>query len=425
MCIISFPPSPRREHVAYNVEIPVPSTPDSHSVRYIFDGRVEKPVEPCEQKPCQGLVAQVDRVLMPAKGCQNTEHTPETCNCGSCGQCGQKQESCSCGSSCGCGQTPCSCGNDGYNLPINYNSRYEMKSDDSQNFPAFTFPDSMNLPRAYEITLSRQKRSAAANADRKRKSKRRDITFPKLKPLKKISPKSIKPLEPIFKRSKKLKTESRQSRPKRGPKSPCGYTYESCDPKKHSRNGCPLCYKCKCEPVNKDPENARFSPRDIKIPYKVVTHNESPGSAAANQEFDHEPSSYTGLRDQQMYQKYIGQIISKYPEHMSRKMPDIQDQQKDLMKFIGELATSNKSPGAKVEGEDIRYKMMDNAMDMYKYYEKALSGLPKGSTLTKDGKLFKKRGTVLEVIELDSEDYNGSALGVPVDELGDNYSASQ
>lgn len=401
-------PVNRRESYDYNVHVPQIQQ-KSPSVRYIFDSRVEQPLKPCEEKPWQGLVAQVDRVLLPAKGCKNSEHTPETCNCG-CSSCGQKHES-------------CTCGNDNYKLPINWHSRYEMKSDDSQNFPVFTFPDSMTLPVAYEISSIRQKRDA--NAEKKRKSKGREINFPKLKPLKKISPKELKPIEPIFKRLKKSKTESRQSRQKRKHESPCGYTYESCDPKKHNRDGCPLCYKCKCEPVNKPAENAKFSPHDIKVPYKVVTHDDAPGSAVMNQEFEHEQPSYTGLKEQEMYKKYIKQLVSKYPEHMSRRMPDIQDQQKDLMKFIGELSKSNKSEGKKIDNEDVRYKMMDNAMDMYKYYEKAVNTLPKNPLSGNDGKFFKKRGTVLEVIELDPEDYNGSSYGIPVDEFGDNYSTSQ
>jgi hypothetical protein len=308
-----------------------------------------------------------------------------------------------------------------------------LNSDESQNFPVFAFPDSMNLQSASETSLIRQKREVEGLGDKKRKSKRREIALPKLKSIRKI-PRDFKPIEPIFKRSKKLKAELKplkpeprplkQTRPKRKPESPCGYTYESCDPKKKSRDGCPLCYRCKCEPTNKIPENARFSPRDIKIPYKLVTQDEAPGSAPMNQEFDREPSSYIGLRDQQMYRKYISQIVSKYPEHMSRKMPDLQDQQKDLMKFIGELSQSDKSSGAKMEGEDIRYKMMDNAMDMYKYYEKAISGLPKGGAVGKDGKLFKKRGSVMEIIEVDPEDFDAASNGAPSEEYA-NYSASQ
>lgn len=157
-----------------------------------------------------------------------------------------------------------------------------------------------------------------------------------------------------------------------------------------------------------------------------MTHEEAPGSAATNQEFDNEPPSYTGLKEQDMYKKYIQQVVSKYPEHMAQKMPDIQEQQKHLMSFIGELSKANKSPGKNVENEDVRYKMMDDAMDMYKYYEKAISAMPKTSLLGQnDRKLFKKRGTVLEVIELDPEDFDGSSFKIQSNDFEQNYSESQ
>lgn len=333
----------------------------------------------------------------------NSDHTPETCNCG----CRDPSH------------TPgtCNCGSVDYKLPITYNSRYDTQSDGSQNIPVFVFPDQSVV----EVVSRKAKREV--NAEKKKKSKRREIKLPKLKPLKKFSAKDFKPtysIDPVFKQRtilKKSKAEKRQLRSKRRPESelesPCGYTYESCDPKKHTKEGCPLCYKCRCEPVTKHRENEKFSPHDIRVPYKFLTHNEAPGSAPMHQEFDDEPSPYTGLKDQNMYNKYIKQIISKYPEFMSRQMPDVQAQERDLLKFIGELAKSDKSPGDKVANEDVRYKMMDNAMDMYKFYEKAISGLPKTSS---------KRGTVLEVIEVDPNDFSGS---FGIENLGENASESQ
>lgn len=347
---------------------------------------------------------------MPSKGgCRNADHTPESCDCG----CRNPSH------------TPgtCTCGSGDYKLPITYNSRYESKPDASQNSLVFTFPDSMSLPAAYEVG-SRIKREA--NPEKKVKSKRREIKLPKLKSIKRMSSKDLKSLRSVDPLLRSKSKKQRQSRPKRKPDSPCGYTYESCDPKKHNRDGCPLCYKCKCEPFTKPSENERFSPHDIKVPYKFVTHEEAPGSAATNQEFDNEPPSYTGLKEQDMYKKYIQQVVSKYPEHMAQKMPDIQEQQKHLMSFIGELSKANKSPGKNVENEDVRYKMMDDAMDMYKYYEKAISAMPKTSLLGQnDRKLFKKRGTVLEVIELDPEDFDGSSFKIQSNDFEQNYSESQ
>lgn len=390
-------------------------TSPAEEVRYIFDSRVERPVEPCKSQPWEGLVAQVDRVVMPARGCKNADH-PENCDCG----CRNPSHT----------HSTCTCGND-YRLPIIFNSRYDTKHDESQASQVFTFPDSLPLPEAYETASRKVKREAIV--EKKSKSKRREIVLPKLRSLRKSSSKNPAPIIhdefPLLplKSSKKSKLSSRQSRPKRKPDSPCGYTYESCDPKQHNRDGCPLCYKCKCEPVTKQSENQKFSPYDIKVPYKLVTHDEVPGSAPTRQEFDSEPSSYTGLKEQDMYKKYIKQIVSKYPEHMSRKMPDLQEQQKDLLKFVDELSKSNKSPGKQVENEDVRYKIMDNAMDMYKYYEKAVSSMPKAGSGGNSGKFFKKRGTVLEVIELDPDEYDsGSVKYAPADDFfSENYSESQ
>lgn len=280
----------------------------------------------------------------------------------------------------------------------------------------------MSIPSTYEIASRKTKRETTSD----KKSKRRELKFPKIKPFefKKNSSKDFKTfrtIDPVFQQkltSKKSKIVTRQLRSKRKPDSECGYTYESCDPKKNTHEGCPLCYRCKCDPIVKNQSNQKFSPYDIKIPYTLVTQDEAPGSAATNQEFDYEPPSYTGLKESDMYKKYIQQIVSKYPEHMSRKMPVLQDQEQDLLKFIDELSKADKSPGKKVDNEDVRYKMMDDAMGMYKYYEKAIRPLSK----PKDGKLFKKRGTVLEVIELDPNDFQEGSFKIGTEE---NLSESQ
>lgn len=392
----------RSSPCSYRIQVPPPQAPEPP--RYIFDGRVEQPIKPCKEKPWQGLIAQVDRVLQPARDCQNPHHSSSTCNCGS----------------------------SNYQLPIIYGSRYDNENLGSQNALVFTFPDSMSLPGEYDSIPTRMKREASP--DLRMKSKRRDVKemkFPKLKPLKKFSSKSFKTIDPakMFQSKPKSKSFTRpnqkQLRRKRKPDSPCGYTYESCDPKKHNRDGCPLCYKCKCEPVNKPIyKTDGFSHQDIKVPYKIVTHDEAPGSAPMNQEFDDEPSTYTGLKEQDLYKKYIQQVIAKYPEHMSRKMPDVADQQRDMLKFISELSKADKSPGAKIDDEDIRYKIMDDAMEMYKYYEKAVNFMPKTAAEKKDGKFFKKRGKVLEVIELNPEDYHGT-IKTDSDDVNDNISESQ
>lgn len=379
----------------------------------MFDTRVEKPAKSEQYKPWQGLVAQVDRILMPAPpGCQNPDHTPESCNCG----CQNPKHS---SGSCNCGRS------DSYKLPIIYNSRYETISDESQTIPAFTFPDAMSLPSSYEAPVGKVKREIA-NEKKATKSKRRDRKFklPKLKPIKKISkPKDLLPLESAAPLTRKLSSKkTKQLRSKRKNESPCGYTYESCDPKKHGHEGCPLCYRCKCEPIDKARDNERFSPYDIKVPYKISRGNDAPRRAPTNQEFDDESPSYTGLRDADMYSKYIRQVVAKYPEHMSRRMPDMKEQIPDLMRFIGELSQADKSPGDQMPNEDIRYKLVDNAMDMYKYYEKALSALPKPNLGGNSNKPFKKRGTVLEVIELDPEDYNSGSFKIADDDFSANLS---
>ncbi|CRK97528.1 CLUMA_CG010917, isoform A [Clunio marinus] len=357
---------------SFNYQIVAPVKPaEKEPVRYIFDSRVEEPIKPCKEKPWQGLVAQVDRVLMPARDCNNPHHTPQTCNCG-CRDPSHTPQTCTCGS------------ND-YTLPIVYNYNHEESS-------------------------IKVKRDAKSSLRDKLKIHDRNRKTPKMGPLKALTSKGLKLWEENLKPKLKSKTKSRSlmrhPRRKRGNGSPCGYSYHSCDPKKHNKDGCPLCYRCNCEPIDKQEAGQKFSPYDFKVPYKLVKHDESPGTAPTFQEFDDEQPSYTGLKDPEMYKKYIQQLVSKYPEHMSRTMPDLKDQQQDLLKFISELAESDSSPGDVMEGEDVRYKLVDNAMDMYKYYEKAVSKLPK---LTPgDGKLFKKRGSVLEVIELDPNDLKGN-----------------
>lgn len=215
-----------------------------------------------------------------------------------------------------------------------------------------------------------------------------------------------------------LKTPLKESsRLKRKETSPCSYTYESCDPSRRTGNGCPLCYKCRCEPAGES-DNQKFSTKDIKIPYRIAGRDEQ-FAAPTQQEFDTEPSSYTGLNGPDMYKQYIQEIISKYPEHMARRMPDVMDQTQDFMSFINQLAANDKSP-RDMQPQDIRYKLEDNAMDLYKYYQRATSKLPK---FGRDGKLLKsKRGTVLEVIEMNSDEIKNAELKISDDDFSEDYS---
>jgi hypothetical protein len=191
-----------------------------------------------------------------------------------------------------------------------------------------------------------------------------------------------------------------QPRLKRRPDSPCAFNYQTCDVKHKTSAGCPLCYNCKCEPVDQI-ENQKFSPRDIKIPYRMASQNEQ-FLAPMYQEFDDESPSYTGLKKQDHYKNYIQQIISKYPDHMANKMPDLKNQERDLMRFIGELTNNYQPQSSLVENEDIRYKLLDNAADLYKLYENAMKG---GKKSFGNGKFLNKRGTVVEIIELSPNDY--------------------
>jgi hypothetical protein len=215
--------------------------------------------------------------------------------------------------------------------------------------------------------------------------------------------------------SKKLMKES--SRLKRKETSPCSYTFESCDPSMKTGAGCPLCYKCRCEPAG-DSDNQKFSTKDIKIPYRMAGRDEQ-FAAPTQQEFDFEPASYTGLNRPDMYKQYIQEIISKYPEHMARRMPNMMDQQRDFNKFLSELSRNDRSPQG-LPIDDIRYKIVDNAMDLYKFYERATSNIPK---FGRDGKLLKsKRGTVLEVIEMNSEEIKNAGLKIDNDDFSENLS---
>lgn len=146
-----------------------------------------------------------------------------------------------------------------------------------------------------------------------------------------------------------------------------------------------------------------------------MASNDEQLAAPTQQEFDYEPSSYTGLRDRDMYRDYIREVISKYPEHMSNRLPDLKDQQQDLMRFIGEMARRDRSPTGRIENEDVRYKVIDNAMELYKFYENAMSrgqkrGLPKN-----------KRGTVLEIIDMTSDEIKGADVKIAAEDFGNNF----
>jgi len=245
------------------------------------------------------------------------------------------------------------------------------------------------------------------------------------KSLKKIDPKElasvfkadkIRPTkQKSFTAPKSNKSSAKQQflRLKRKEKSPCGYEFESCDLKRITPAGCPLCYKCQCEPADGS-ENQRFSPKDIRIPYQMAS-NDQIFSPATRQEFDDEPPSYTGLKKPDMYKQYIEQVISKYPEHMSRKMPDLMDQQRDLMDFINDLAKHDKSPQPG-KNDDVRYQVIDDAIELYKLYQNAVGSNP---LRIGNGRLFNKRGTVLEVIEVDPDDLKNGKIQLPVN--NDSY----
>ncbi|KAG5682497.1 hypothetical protein PVAND_011847 [Polypedilum vanderplanki] len=284
-----------------------PISSEKNSIRYIYDTHVEQPVKPCAEKPWKGLVAQIDTIVLPNSNnrCNDPSHTPESCNCG----CRNTSH------------TPATC--------------------DCHNNNIFNYSLNESVKRIKRDTENK-------------KSKRREIKFPKIK---KIDPKELSALlngKLLRQKSKKIDLPLNKAiRPKRREDSPCSYSFESCDPKRKTPTGCPLCYKCKCEPAD-DSEDQKFSSKHIRIPYKIVKHDRD-FMAPTQQEFDYEPSAYTGLKKPDMYKQYIEQIISKYPEHMARKMPDMQEQQRDLLNFINELAKNDKSPQGNFENEDEKF----------------------------------------------------------------------
>jgi hypothetical protein len=140
---------------------------------------------------------------------------------------------------------------------------------------------------------------------------------------------------------------------------------------------------------------------EMKIPYKVLGMDETPNNEPTKiviQEFSNEAPGYTGL-DQDMYRKYIRQILNKYPLHAANS-PNNKGMTQDLMSFIGELATTDTSDQRFRETTSGKYALIDNAVDFYKFYQGALQNKMNPGVLG-DIKPFQKRGTVLEVIELD------------------------
>ena len=95
---------------------------------------------------------------------------------------------------------------------------------------------------------------------------------------------------------------------------------------------------------------------------------------------------------------------------MNNKLPDYREQQQDLMKFVGELAQSriqqeHERPYARSQkSEDIKYKLIDDAVNLYEFYEKSQAKKHQGDPNVVATKSNNKRGTILEVIELDSDE---------------------
>lgn len=103
--------------------------------------------------------------------------------------------------------------------------------------------------------------------------------------------------------------------------------------------------------------------------------------------------------------------FSRYPEYMQNKMPDYSSQQEDLMKFVGELAKSRiqqeyERPYARSQkSEDVKYKLIDDAVNLYELYENSqVKKSDKNQKNVAATKSNNKRGTILEVIELDSDE---------------------
>lgn len=95
---------------------------------------------------------------------------------------------------------------------------------------------------------------------------------------------------------------------------------------------------------------------------------------------------------------------------MHNKMPDYQEQQQDLMKFVGELAQSriqqeHERPYARSQkSEDVKYKLIDDAVNLYELYENSQAKKQPADSKSVTTKSNNKRGTILEVIELDSDE---------------------
>lgn len=380
---------------------------------YIFDSMVQTPVQPKrEQRPPLSLLSQVDRILMPAKSCDhqsqpepsssscsNPSHTPSTCNC-------HKFKH-----------------NYTYKLPIHYDSRYDSDSDKSSVESSSQYlPDKINSNNQETVNYSENESDSDYwdDSDSEEKShdlkkSKRDVkpqvnllSNLKTNPLSKLFKNSYKPTRKYrkyrktYSKTTKAPTSSEeQVRYKRIPNeesSPCSYSYQSCDPSKHTKQGCPVCYKCKCEPIQ--PRAPGYNHHDIKIPYRVVGLQETQEepSKIEFQEFQDEIPVYTGLQ-QDMYKKYIRQVLSKYPQHMAKTQPTILGQQEDLMNFIGDLARTNVVRPKLNDPDHAKYKVIDNAVDFYKFFQGATENKP--GLGTDDSKPYRKRGTVLEVIELD------------------------
>lgn len=246
----------------------------------------------------------------------------------------------------------------------------------------------------------------------------------KINPLSKLfkRQKSGKPYRKSYRKNQMRKpriplSSTEQIRQKRLPSeegSPCkscGFTYQSCNHSEHAKQGCPGCYKCRCEPIEpreeprgqpreqpREPE-PQFDYRQIKIPYKVVgveqTREETP--RVVFQELHQENPSYTGLQ-QDMYKKYISRVISKYPAHLAKKDETIFTQQRDLMNFINELARSDIE---RPPTNDPKFKIIDEAVDLYNIIQGPVAHQPAPHLGVSNSKPLNKRGTVLEVIELD------------------------
>lgn len=384
----------------------------------IYDSYIQVPVQASTAAPrqAQTLLSRIDTILSPNHpSCGVPTHTPQTCNC--------RQQ-----------QQPKN--NNIYTLPITYQSRYDQEynnepdteqdtdqsgsqpqflpeSSDEVNYPEYPEPDyhrnfriskrEVNSP----IDILKQFNLKPKKSKKKLRNRRRETS-----PFKQLRLSLFQ--KPLFQETPLLQNPSidlSKVRNKRIPEqsSPCAYSYQSCDPSKHTKEGCSGCYKCKCEPVEPNlsqsspNQNQQISPLnpEMKIPYKVFGMDETANNEPTKiviQEFSNEAPGYTGL-DQDMYRKYIRQILNKYPLHAANS-PNNKGMTQDLMSFIGELATTDTSDQRFRETTSGKYALIDNAVDFYKFYQGALQNKMNPGVLG-DIKPFQKRGTVLEVIELD------------------------